>query len=351
MDNFDDELLTFSTAIGGGDASKRAFTPLDDKLRRLSEGLRASDHFETLVRLEIWVRICGRMMDCGDKEGPDRLARGRKPPRLVIDLIIPEYAWRDKSADELRAYVANNLRRAIDLMIEQARQQPSEIKDEAKLQETIDRFIDRFLTEPDPPYVLLANPQHLEVAQALRERINDEKQEGAATDLSDEAALTRLYRRDDSGKCLAYHNAWFDTDDEVIVEHKGLVGSTGETIRHTRDPNLTPVEQVERVLRSAREAGYSDLHDSDESLLVVEYRLEGWGSVEDADKLNSLQDELTEILGWSGLGVCDGGEVGSGTMEANCPVVDFDEAKKVLTEALQGTRFADFTRIYEEEIV
>ena len=54
-------------------------------------------------------------------------------------------------------------------------------------------------------------------------------------------------------------------------------------------------------------------------------------------------------MGWTGLGHCDGGSIGSGAMEACCFVVDFEIAKRVVAAALSDTPFADFTRIYDEE--
>lgn len=56
---------------------------------------------------------------------------------------------------------------------------------------------------------------------------------------------------------------------------------------------------------------------------------------------------LNESLGWTGLGCCDGGSIGSGTMEACCYVVDFE--RDVLTKELAETRHGDYTRIYDED--
>lgn len=42
----------------------------------------------------------------------------------------------------------------------------------------------------------------------------------------------------------------------------------------------------------------------------------------DLKKRTRLEDHLNELLGWTGLGHCDGGSIGSGTLEACCLVVD-----------------------------
>ncbi|WP_201778926.1 hypothetical protein [Rhodopirellula islandica] len=57
---------------------------------------------------------------------------------------------------------------------------------------------------------------------------------------------------------------------------------------------------------------------------------------------------MNETLGWTGLGHCDGGSIGSGTMETCCIVVDFEIAKRVIAADLAGTKFADFTQIILE---
>ena len=57
---------------------------------------------------------------------------------------------------------------------------------------------------------------------------------------------------------------------------------------------------------------------------------------------------MDEVLGWTGLGHCEGGSIGSGTMEVCCFVVDFDIAKKVIETKLKDTEFADYTRIFDE---
>lgn len=57
---------------------------------------------------------------------------------------------------------------------------------------------------------------------------------------------------------------------------------------------------------------------------------------------------MNETLGWTGLGHCDGGSIGSGTMEICCLVADFEIAKRVIGADLAGTKFADFTQIIQE---
>ena len=81
---------------------------------------------------------------------------------------------------------------------------------------------------------------------------------------------------------------------------------------------------------------------------MIEFEVDGMGSPEDVDRRHRLQDRMSETLGWTGLGMCDGGSIGSGTMEVCCFVVDFDVAKKVVESDLKRTEFSDYTRIYNE---
>ena len=64
---------------------------------------------------------------------------------------------------------------------------------------------------------------------------------------------------------------------------------------------------------------------------------------------NEFQSRMDETLGWTGLGFCDGGSIGSGIMEVCCFVVNFEIAKKVIENDLNGTEFSNFNRIYNEE--
>ena len=73
------------------------------------------------------------------------------------------------------------------------------------------------------------------------------------------------------------------------------------------------------------------------------------GTPKDLDKRHALQSRMDETLGWTGLGQCDCGSIGSGTMEVCCFVVDFETAKSVIERDLQDSEFSDYTRIFDED--
>jgi hypothetical protein len=108
-------------------------------------------------------------------------------------------------------------------------------------------------------------------------------------------------------------------------------------------------KELEGILAAARRAGYEEIDADDERRLIVEYAVDGMGTSSDLEKRNRLEDHLNELLGWTGLGNCDGGTMGSGTMEVCCFVVDFARSKDVIEENLKGTGFADYSRIFDED--
>jgi hypothetical protein len=161
--------------------------------------------------------------------------------------------------------------------------------------------------------------------------------------------MLKLYKFSDDGIPTHYHEAWLDTNSNQIVEHFGSLGTTGSTRIHVPDKDLSGDDHVKRILAGAAADGFREMDDEEHHWLIVEYAVDGMGSPADLDKRHRLEDKLNEILGWTGLGHCDGGSIGSGTMEAACPVVWFDVAKSVVADALASGEFADFKQIYRED--
>ena len=160
--------------------------------------------------------------------------------------------------------------------------------------------------------------------------------------------MFKLYKRDDTGKIAGYHEAWAEPERRRIVEHWGMLGTEGETAVHRIWFFGSLEKQFNSILDPARELGFTEVEISDHVVLLVEYRIDDFGSEDDVDKRHALEDRLNEVLGWTGLGHCDGGSIGSGTMEAACFVVDFELARSVIADALKGGEFEDYSRIYQE---
>jgi hypothetical protein len=157
--------------------------------------------------------------------------------------------------------------------------------------------------------------------------------------------MLKLYRRE-GGKVMAYHEAW--THGSKITEHWGALGERGQTREHRLNKKLSEEENIRQVLANSIKAGYEPMNDDGHATLLIEYPIEAMGSKNDLDKRHALEERMKETLGWTGLGNCDGGSIGSGTMEVCCFVVDFDTAKRVVENDLKDTKFADYSRIYDE---
>ena len=158
--------------------------------------------------------------------------------------------------------------------------------------------------------------------------------------------MLKLYRR--QGDSHAYWETW-TRDDGVHVIHFGELGTRGTTKEITcafvrKSPALVKTE-----IEARRAEGFREVADEDERTLLIEYAVDGHGTVDDHDKRARLEARMDETLGWTGLGHCDGGSMGSGTMEVCCFVVDFALAKRVIEDDLRGTEFANYTRIYDED--
>ncbi|MEZ9525682.1 hypothetical protein [Enterovibrio norvegicus] len=156
--------------------------------------------------------------------------------------------------------------------------------------------------------------------------------------------MLKLYRLSETKK--EYWETW-DNDDGTHTIHWGLLGTQGES--KTVGPSLfkKPEKKIQEEINQLVSNGYREIKQK--YTLLVEYKVDGFGTGDDLDKRARLHDRMSETLGWTGLGHCDGGSIGSDTMEVCNYVVDFELAKRVIEKDLAGTEFADYTRIYDED--
>jgi hypothetical protein len=159
-------------------------------------------------------------------------------------------------------------------------------------------------------------------------------------------SMLKLYKR--IKRVLHYHEAW--AHGAKITEHWGIVGERGETALHKRDKKLSEAKNIEHLLAKSLAEGFKPIDADNHATLLIEYPIEGIGSNKDLKKRHALEERMNETLGWTGLGDCDGGSIGSGTMEVCCLVVDFKIARRVIEEDLKNTKFADYSRIYDERV-
>lgn len=154
--------------------------------------------------------------------------------------------------------------------------------------------------------------------------------------------MLKLYKFSKSAK--HYWETW--ENNGVHTVHWGELGTKGQSkeIKSTFFKKAESVIQAE--INGLIEQGYKEIED--DFTLMIEYPVNGMGCEADLAKRHRLQDRMDETLGWTGLGNCDGGSIGSGSMEVCCFVVDFEVAKAVIEADLKGTEFDDYTCIYDE---
>jgi hypothetical protein len=141
--------------------------------------------------------------------------------------------------------------------------------------------------------------------------------------------MLKLYRR--ATRQTNYWETW-EGDDWIFVHH-GVPGDTGRTTRLPR--SAASRDQVRAEARRQRLAGYAEVPDEALATVLLQYRLETWGTEEDLQRRHKVQDLMDNCLGWTGLGHCDGGDIGSGTMNVCCLVVDPDVAIPVIVRELK----------------
>lgn len=156
--------------------------------------------------------------------------------------------------------------------------------------------------------------------------------------------MLKLYKRIDNK--LHYWETWSKSGKTGIV-HWGKVGQRGNVkeVKSTKDIKFR--EEIKKEVTKKIEEGYSQLELENHKTILIEYEVEGMGTEEDLKKRYKLQDRMDETLGWLGLGSCDGGSIGSGTMEVCCFVVDFEIAKKEIENDLSDTEFENYTKIFD----
>ena len=150
-----------------------------------------------------------------------------------------------------------------------------------------------------------------------------------------------------SGPTRRYWETWEEAPDRHVV-HWGELGTRGDSKTITSPSARGAQHIIEEEIKSLIQQGFAPIPTDNHAVLLIEYAIEEMGSLDDLEKRHRLENRMNETLGWTGLGACDGGSIGSGTMEVCNFVVDFDIAKRVIEADLTGTEFADFTRIYNE---
>lgn len=145
--------------------------------------------------------------------------------------------------------------------------------------------------------------------------------------------MIKLYKR--VGGEWLYWEAWESSDRSVTV-HWGTLGDTGRT-RQVRVPAGDSADGI--ILRESQEPhadGYTEVDPKNHSQVVVQFKTkDAWGDTADLEKRERVEGLLNECLGWTGNGHCDGGDIGSGTINAYSFVIDPFIARDAIVDALK----------------
>jgi hypothetical protein len=146
----------------------------------------------------------------------------------------------------------------------------------------------------------------------------------------------KLYKR--GKRAIRYWEAWTRNGGPWGVVHEGKVGERGK-VKHLEPWPDRPVEQqIAEGVEKARQRGYTEIPMEDQYQVVVQYRLQTWGSVEDLDRAREIEHLFNECLGWTGNGFCDGNDIGSGCLNIFSIVVDPGLATQTMIAELQKHR-------------
>jgi hypothetical protein len=143
--------------------------------------------------------------------------------------------------------------------------------------------------------------------------------------------MIKLYKK--SSKGLEYWEAWENKG--AVTLHWGTVGETGDSLTIKLKKGQRGEKVIATEAEPAKKQGYAPIEDDDHSQIVIQYRLKTWGTIKDLDTRYKIEGVMNECLGWRGLGHCDGGDIGSGTINVFCFVVDAKAAKEVVVAELK----------------
>jgi hypothetical protein len=159
-------------------------------------------------------------------------------------------------------------------------------------------------------------------------------------------SIVKLYKR--VGGEVHYREAWIEAEHHIVIEHDGICGTRGRTRRIGGETQRGAQALLNRFIAAAKSDGYRRVAESRMQWLIVEYAADRTGPCTDLERRHRIEQFVDQELGWHGLGHCDGGSIGMGTMEIACLVVDFDIAKATLERALAVSDFPDLLRIYRQ---
>jgi hypothetical protein len=143
--------------------------------------------------------------------------------------------------------------------------------------------------------------------------------------------MLKLYKRGRGS--IRYWEAW--VRGAWFVVHEGRLGDRGKVKHLEPQQGKTPEQVIAEAAEKPRAKGYAEIPTEEQHQVVVQYRLETCGSAEDLDKAHEIEHLFNECLGWTGNGLCDGNDIGSGSLNIFSVVVDPDVAAQTMIAELK----------------
>ncbi|MCC2455177.1 hypothetical protein [Bacillus cereus] len=143
---------------------------------------------------------------------------------------------------------------------------------------------------------------------------------------------------------LLYWEIW-EEDKKTLIVHCGCVGDTGEMY----EIELYPFQRVEKEMKELADEhladGYKELDEDELIEFVLQYDYKDNQLEAALEKRQQVQEIMDEALGWSGNGHCDGGDIGSGTINVFTFVIDVDKALQTTLDELENQQLLDGVKI------
>lgn len=144
--------------------------------------------------------------------------------------------------------------------------------------------------------------------------------------------MIKLLKEQDDG--IRYWEVW--EHEGILYIHQGVIGETGST-EEVKVPLLKKAEKMmETYAEEKLNAGFSYLDEDELAEFVIQISYQENEDIEEVlNKRNFIEGLMNECLGWTGNGHCDGGDIGSGTANIFCCVIDIDKACEVIKKELE----------------
>lgn len=160
--------------------------------------------------------------------------------------------------------------------------------------------------------------------------------------------MVKLYKEEKG--VLHYFEVWLNDDEISLTTHYGILGETGETeeVFYDEEGDLPVKVAMAKLVSTQRKAGYAEKVLTE--LILQYYYNENEDMTALLHKRHKIEELLNDCLGWTGNGHCDGGDIGSGTMNIFCYIVDKNIAVHTILEVLEEEHLVDGLKIaYADE--